>query len=355
MINAPETEVLKISESEPLSGLLVLSAGFEDRALEFISNIDMDKNTRIILVKFLNEISNNEEIYRKYCNIISESICEDNLITVVLKKDRPRDYSIDLGASLVNIPREINQMWVDISGMPSHMICATLQILRSYKPAYKLNLIYTSAKSYHPNKIEFNKLKKNQAEGIEYLPASLAREMSENLILNKFSGQRTNEGRSCLALFAGYEVHRSIGVIENVNPSILLLMYGKPEGDGLEWRLDLSRQLHKKFEKTRKSAVEEVSTLYLKDSIDYLNQYYEYIYDEYDLTIAPVCSKMHAVAAYLFWEAYEEVQLIFPLPVGYETERKAENVGQTYITILESKSSLFRDPLELSISNSQIK
>lgn len=346
MISSPETDVFNCAENNPISGLLVLSAGFEDRSFEFISNINLDKSLKVILVKYENDISDNEDIYKKYRDTITDHVDEDSLITVVLKQDCPRDYSTDIEVSLVDLPREINDIWIDISGMPTHAICASLQALRAYKLACKINVIYTSAQSYHPSLDEFNKLKEKQKEGVEYLPASLAREMSENLILSKFSGQRTNEGQSCLALFAGYEVHRSIGVIENVNPSILLLLYGKPEGEGLEWRLDLSKQLHKKFEKTRKSAVEEVSTLHLKDAINYLNDYYEYIYDEYDLTIAPVCSKMHAVAAYLFWENYKEVQLIFPLPIGYATDRKAEKVGETYLTTLESKSALFRDPME---------
>lgn len=342
MINAPETKEFKYDKGVPLSGLIVLSAGFEDRAREFISKISLDKNATIVLVKFENDIDGNDRIYEEYLRNVVNQVAEDSIATVVLDQSCPRDYSVDLEAALRKMPREINQIWLDISGMPSHAVCASLQVVRAYKPSYPINVIYTSAQTYHPSKSEFEILKDKQAEGIEYLPSSLAREMSENLILSNFSGQRTNEGQSCLALFAGYEVHRSAGVIENVNPSMLLLLYGKPEGEGLEWRLDLSRQLHQRFEKTRKSAVEEVSTLYLKEALEYLDQYYEYIYDEYDLTIAPVCSKMNAVAAYLFWEMYREVQLIFPLPIGYATDKKAECVGQTYITILEPKSSLFR-------------
>lgn len=351
MINSPDTIIFDAYKKNIVSGLLVLSAGFEDRAIEFVSKIKLEKNTRVVLVKFENDIIDNEERYKEYFSVINKHVHESNIITVSLSQDSPRDYSIDLEKSLNVLPREINNIWLDISGMPTHAICASLQVLRSYKPAYGVNVIYTSAQSYHPNEEEFKKLKEKQAEGVEYLPSSLAREMSENLILNKFSGQRTNEGQSCLALFAGYEVHRSTGVIENVNPSMLLLLYGKPEGVGLGWRLDLSKQLHEKFEKTRKSAVEEVSTLHLKASLDCLDQYYEYIYDEYDLTIAPVCSKMHAVAAYLFWETYKEVQLIFPLPIGYATEKKAVKVGHTFLTVLEPKSSLFRAPLASSSTN----
>ena len=348
MISAPETKEFKYEEHSSLSGLIVLSTGFEDRAREFISKVSLDENATVILVKFENDIEVNDMVYEEYRQVVANKVAEENITTVALNQSCPRSYISDLEIALQNMPREINKIWLDISGMPSHAICASLHVVRAYKPSYPVNVIYTSAQKYHPNKDEYDILKEKQAEGVEYLPSSLAKEMSENLILSQFSGQRTNEGQSCLALFAGYEVHRSAGVIENVNPSMLLLLYGRPEGDGLDWRLDLSKQLHQKFEKTRKSAVEEASTLHLKEALEYLDQYYEYIYDEYDLTISPVCSKMNAVAAYLFWEMYREVQLIFPLPIGYATDKKAERVGQVYITTLEPKNSLFRVSLDLT-------
>lgn len=347
MISAPTTEKYIHDNTKLTSGLLILSAGFEDRAFDFIKNTIFSKTVSIILIKFENDIDDNDAIYQKYYDCVASKIDENNIYKVILNQSSPRELLVDLEKLLQTMPREITEISVDISGMPSHVICASLYAIRAYKPSYPVNVIYTSAESYHPSEGEFEILKKKQIEGVEYLPSSLAREMSENLILRQFSGQRTNEGQSCLVLFAGYEVHRSAGVIENVNPSMLLFLYGKPEGEGLEWRLDLSKQLHKKFQKTRKSAVEEVSTLHIKESLDYLDQYYGFIYDDYDLTIAPVCSKMNAVAAYLFWETYREVQLIFPLPIGYATDRKAEKVGSTYITILEPKSSLFRNPLSL--------
>lgn len=346
MTNATDVKEFEYP-SDGLSGLIVLSAGFEDRAKEFISKVTLDKSSLVVLVKFNNDIEGNDEVFQEYLEIIKMKIDENRLITVSLSQKRPWDFPTDFKSALKQLPRDAYKIYLDISGMPSHAICISLEVLRGFKPEWATNVIYTSALNYHPNRNEFEKLKKKQADGIEYLPTSLAKEMSENLILNQFSGQRTNEGQSCLALFAGYEVHRSAGVIENVNPSVLLLLYGKPEGSGLDWRLDLSKQLHERFEKTRKSAVEEVSTLYLRDALAHLEEYYNFLYDEYDLTIAPVCSKMHAVATYVFWEKYKEIQLIFPLPIGYATDKKAEGVGKTYTAVLEPRSSLYE--VELSV------
>lgn len=161
-------------------------------------------------------------------------------------------------------------------------------------------------------------------------------------MLQSFSGHRSKEGVSCLAVFAGYEVHRTAGVIDNINPSMLLLLYGKPGDEKLRWRLDLSRSLHRKFESTRRTAVEEVSTLHLNESIEVLELYYQYLFEDYDFTIAPVCSKMQVVATFLFWERYREVQLVFPLPIGYATELSPKGVGRTFITELEPRNSLYR-------------
>lgn len=341
-VEAPKVETFEYNDKFFECDLLILSAGFEDRSFEFISKVKLKESTYVILIGFENDIVSNDETYQKYYSLINSYVSSANIFKSSIIQDNPRLFSTSLSEALMTIPRKVNNICIDISGMPTHSICMTFKAVRDFRPNHRQKIIYTSAKEYHPTKEEYSKLKQRQKEGVEYMPSSLSKEMSQNLILNCFSGQRTNEGQSCLVLFAGYEVHRSAGVIDNVNPSMLLLLYGKPEGEGLQWRLELSQELHRKFETSRKSGVEVVSTLNIQESLDYLDEYYEYLYDSYDLTIAPVCSKMHAVASYLFWEVYREVQLIFPLPVGYLTEKRAMHVDKTYQMSLQPRNSIYR-------------
>jgi hypothetical protein len=60
------------------------------------------------------------------------------------------------------------------------------------------------------------------------------------------------------------------------------------------------------------------------------------------LVIAPICSKMHVVTSYLFWEKYGEVQLTFPVPIGYDPSKSPRGFRLTYSVKLAAKHGLFR-------------
>jgi hypothetical protein len=197
------------------------------------------------------------------------------------------------------------------------------------------------AKSYQPSREEYERMKEKAGEeDIESLPRSMALEISRNLVLAEFAGHRSRDARSCLVIFAVYEIHRSSGVIGAVNPALLLLLYGRPGTSGIDWRTDLSKQLHRRFEKNRRTDAEVVSTLDPFDAVRLLEQYHGYLKDDYDLVISPICSKMNRIAAYMFWERYGEVQLKFPLPIGCDPKNGPSGVDKTYCLDLRARRGL---------------
>ncbi|MGX1928339.1 hypothetical protein [Flagellimonas sp. 2504JD4-2] len=345
--NNKEPEEFKYSHEDLDCDLLVVAAGFEDRAFRFISEIRVRKDAYCLLIGYRNGIENNSEIHKKYKARIEKLFQKSNVLNVQIAENGLQKVEKDLTRKLYSLPTRINNIWIDISGLPTYGICAALNALRTFYPNNFLNVIYTEAKSYHPEKKEYDRLLKESNGNIEFLPKSMALEMSEVLMLESFSGHRSEEGRSCLAIFCGYEVHRSAGVIESINPSLLLLLHGKPGNNSLTWRLDLAKQLHNKFEGTRKSAIEEVSTLNPFESVKILKEYYQYLFEDYDFTISPVCSKMQVVGMFLFWEEYREVQLVFPLPIGYSIEHQPVGFGKSYVTILKPRNTLYHETKNL--------
>lgn len=330
--------------STKISGTFFISAGFEDRAFEFISKANISsKDSYCVLIGFKFDILGNQDIYNKYQKIISEKFERENIFELTLQQHKPKEFEGSIKSVLDQIPKLEGKIWLDISGLPTYATCCLLKEIRETLPASSQNIIYTSAQIYFPTHDEYLSLKDKSHGEVEFLPPTMAREMSEVLILESFSGHRSKEGTSCLAIFAGYDARRSSGVIESINPSTLLMLYGTPGNDQINWRLDLSKELHSKFETTRKFASETVSTLQLKEPLSKLEKYYENLFEDYDFTIAPVCSKMQTVAVYLFWEKYKEVQLVFPLPIGYSIDRKPQGVCTTYVSILSPSSSFYRD------------
>lgn len=336
------TTRLNFKKSAHDCDLLILAAGFEDRAFHFLSNSTFKKDAICIIIEFHSNPELNVDVFLKYLNKAKELFAPEAIQIVWLRENNVQLFERDLNEKLSKLPRSITDVWIDISGMPAYAICISLNSVRIFYPTQSQNIIYSAAQSYFPTFEEYKILSKKSANNEEFVPKTMTMEMSEVLILETFSGHRSKEGISCLAVFPGYDANRTGGVIDSINPSMLLFLFGNPDTLELKWRLDLSKQLHRKFESTRKIAVEDVSTLDVKQSIDVLENYYEFLFEDYDFTIAPICSKMQVVGTFLFWERYKEVQLVFPLPVAYDIDKKPLGTSTTFRTTLEPRNSLYR-------------
>ncbi|PKB14103.1 hypothetical protein B0I00_2732 [Novosphingobium kunmingense] len=321
---------------------LILAAGFEDRAFRVLEAGEFRVGAQCIIIRFQNDVPGNNAVFERYFGLANLKFGHSNVHIVDLPHGAPSRLESSIGRTLAVLPRDARVFGVDLSGQPAYAICMTLKALRAHRSGERQIIYYTAAIQYHPTKEEYDAI--GASDEIELLPRSMALEMSENLSLDAFSGYRSQNARSCLAILAGYEVHRSTGVVEAVNPSLLLLMYGNPGDDSLSWRLDLSKRLHRKFERGRRTASEVVSTLHVNETLEMLERYYDFLIDDYDMVVAPIGSKMHSLAAYLFWERYGEIRLTFPLPIGYDPEIRPEGAGVTYEVTLEPQRPLFLVP-----------
>lgn len=333
------------AQSEIPSNAIILAAGFEDRAFEILDKGSFKEGAVCILIRFRNGVPGNKVMYRKYFSRACEVFGDDSVFTVDLRSDEPSSLSKSMFNCLRENDSKISQIAIDVSGMPAHAICQVLRCVREFRAEEKQTLLYTAAKDYLPKKEDCAEILAGKS-AIELMPDSLALEMSENLLLDEFRGYRSENARSFLSVFAGFEVHRSAGVIDAINPSMLLLMYGLPGEKQNSWRINLSKILHEKFETGRRAAKEEVSTLQIGESISTLEKYYHFMIDDYDMILSPVGSKMQTVASYLFWEQYGEIQLTFPIPIGYNPENRPKGVSGSYIATLYPKSTIYREPID---------
>jgi hypothetical protein len=338
-----EVELLdKISRVTEEVDALIVAAGFEERAFKVLPDGKFKQDAHCILIRFENSVTGNDEVFDRFHVVAQQHFTPSNLHVIALSHGDLGRFEEDLGNLIVTLPRSLRRFAIDVSGIPSYAICATLRVVRVHRSEERQTVFYTAAIQYNPTREEYDRLSARSPDEIELLPKSMALEMAENLVPDSFAGYRSHNAKTCLVVFAGYEAHRSTGVIEAINPSLLLLLYGRPGDDSLGWRLDLSRKLHRKFERGRRAATEVVSTLHVRESLDTLQLYYDYLIDDYDFVVSPICSKMHVIATYLFWEMYGEVQLTFPIPIGYNPQYGPRGIGSTYAVTLEPKRQLFR-------------
>ena len=325
--------------------LLILTAGFEERARRLQTMLKRVRLGRVLLVHYPPGIEGNDDALRDMQSDLESRA--DECVTVLLDARRPDNFIADVKRALARWRPDISgEIWLDVTPLPMQGICSALAAIRESLPNVPLRVIYTEAGEYNPTRREVvaHELDDETVEAAS--PPALSTEMSGNLIPKHFAGASSEVG-TCLFLFAGYEKHRSLGVVDELNPSKLVLIYGRPERDELQWRLKWSRRLHSSLPATRPTSVETVSTLNPWESLTILSRYYGYLFSDHNVAVAPVCSKMQCVAAYLFWERHRDAQLVFPLPVTYLPHNFSKGHRDTFHFLLpdaRSATPLFAMP-----------
>jgi hypothetical protein len=300
---------------------LIVAAGFEERALKVIDVVKNRLPRRILVARYAQRLKENENTFKRMVEIVSE---QGRAAIEVIDFDprAPDKYLANLRDFAVGLrPIMEHEVWVDISAFAMQGICATLAAVREALGPAVIRVLYTEAELYYPRKSDVEK------KGEAY--DALSREMSANLIPKRFAGM-ANETSTCLLLFAGYEKHRSVGVVDQLNPAKVVLIFGKPPREDLQWRLAWSQRLHDPIRASRPTSSEVISTLDPMEALQVLSEYYGYLFSDHNIAVTPLCSKMQAVAVYLFWERYRDVQLVFPLPVSYLPGRFSERTGAVF-------------------------
>ena len=97
----------------------------------------------------------------------------------------------------------------------------------------------------------------------------------------------------------------------------------------------LSRALHEDLFPKWRLREAEVSTFAVTDIVEQLEDAFRILYSDYDIAIAPQCSKMQGLAAYLFWRRHPEVQLLFTIPVRFNPDHYSQGARNTYVYEIE--------------------
>lgn len=325
-------DVRETRESSRKCAALILAAGYEDRARAFLDKIWPADLSNVIVLRYASPPEENEKAFSWMLKKLKTGGRQPKISTIPFNFRKTVELAELLEVTLRKIPDDSgDSLWVDISGLTNYAICVVLYTCRKVFPFKAVKLFYTDADEYFPSESDYRQWSERGKSGnLRDLTPSLTSEMSTNLILDIFSGFTLRKDPTCLILFAGYEKHRSIGVIESVNPSKLVIIHGVPPEAGAGWRPQMSKELHETLVTERVRAEEECSLLDVGENIRLLSEYYEMLYDDHNICIAPICGKMQAVATYLVWERFRDIQLNFPLPVHYLALRSSRGVRGTY-------------------------
>jgi hypothetical protein len=220
---------------------------------------------------------------------------------------------------------------IDISGMTHLWALGAIHACLSC--GLSVAVIYTEARSYFPPKQELQKIVRSWEQReydivSQYLQSAGLKTVH---IVPEFGGNFRPGRKNCLAVFVGYEPNRIRGLVEQYAPGALIVLYGRSPHEKLLWRTQLSKDLHKELFSGWYVREAEISTFLVSEILSKLEDEFQILQEEYDLAIAPQCSKMQAIASYIFWRKHPEVQLLFTSPVRFNPDRYSSGVGGTFI------------------------
>jgi hypothetical protein len=314
--------------------LLIAAGGFEDRALAFVKAMRQRRIVikRAIILHYPSDLLENERNYELLLPEIATA-CSGTPIPVDVDPTRPIvsyeriKTAVRITDAVTTRPRAV----IDISSM-THM-WAIGAMHACIEAGYDVSIAYSEADQYFPLRRQARELKRawlardyKKAEKLLQSAALMAVH-----ILPDFAGNLRPAHPSCLILFAGYEPNRLEGLVESYAPGALVVLYGKSPRAKHNWRSVLSKQLHESMFANWPRREEECSTIDPDKATEKLEQIFSVISHKYDIAIAPHCSKMQAVGAYVFWRQHPETQLIFTSPVRFRPAQYSSGVKELYV------------------------
>lgn len=316
------------------AGLVVCAGGFEQRARGFVSRL---RTTRFstescLLLRYGNDpAEENEANYRRLRDRL-RFLCSTVIDTVPFNDGNSVQGGQDVQRKIHEACAHLDARcaFIDISAM-THLLAAS-SVHACLSCGLRTTVVYTEAKSYFPTKEMRQQVvrawrTKNYDVARRFLQSAGLKAVQ---ILPDFSGNFRPGHQTCLVVFAGHEPNRVEGLVDDYAPGALIVLYGVSPHSNLRWRTELSKDLHAELFSQWLVRKREVSTLRIDEILGSLETEFGTIRHQYDVAIAPQCSKMQAIASYLFWRRHPEVQLIFTSPVNFNPARYSHGTGRTF-------------------------
>jgi hypothetical protein len=322
-------------------GLFICAGGFEARALSFIRGLTRPqfRFAASLVLCYENQFPENQ----KNLSYILDRLrylhgATPEVVGVNSKKPNQTLRALRETVLTASAKLRYQAVVIDISGM-SQML-ALCSIHACFSAGLPVTIVYTEARSYFPTKPEGEKLirawnDQNFEVAARYLQSQGLKSIH---ILSEFAGSFRPTKPTCLMVFLGYEPNRIEGLIDRYAPDRLVALYGRSPHERFRWRTTLSKRLHEPLLENVPVRKREVSTLEVDEIVSALEAEFDVLHEFYEIAIAPQCSKMQAVATYLFWLQHPEVQLVFTSPVRFNPEHYSRGSSKTFVYELPAQA-----------------
>lgn len=326
-IGFPEIKKLSIPLGLPKAALIA-AVGFEERMFGIPDEVSR-KGKRfgsVIGVEYKPfEPKNRKEDFHSKAKSIVPS--EKQISYAFYDRSCPAESEVGIRKKIKEL-EHFEEIWLDISAMTRMAIVLILQQIKLTEYRGNLRIVYTEAKEYYPRtKKEFEEVRNEVGNGhpLEFLTTGVLGTCTTPSLSTP-----TMQGYPLmLVTFPRFNPNLLLALKNDLSPNRIILIDGKPHKERNKWRMDALREINKAIceDVERKEHKRRIaSTFYYREVIEVLEEIYQEYSYTHKIAVAPAASKLQAVGIFLFKQMHPDIQIVYPTPQKFRTERYTEEV-----------------------------
>jgi hypothetical protein len=311
------------------TGLFLCALGFEPRCIT-IPTLLADARHRARQVTYI-QYSTNYADNAVNLPALQQSLSALGTLVEPLLADSP-NFATRLrslvGTLTASSQAEPPRLVLDISVLANRAILTCMKVL--LETPVHLTVLYAEAAQYYPTREMFEA----RSEASDDQPVDLEFGVADVTISPEHPGLHLEALPDAVILFPSFKPQRSLAVLDRIDPSLRLSpgdkvvwLIGIPRLEADRWRLDAMRRLNSISEQAPQY---QVSTFDYKDTIQTLHSIHEHLWDRYNITVAPMGSKLQALGTTLFSYMHPDVRVMFATPREYNARQYSRGCKATW-------------------------
>ncbi|MBU8900953.1 hypothetical protein KRR26_35690 [Corallococcus sp. M34] len=328
----PEAKAIDAPSIAPNS-VLVMCAGFEDRALEVLGRAlnRGEKNFRLLCVDYLPAVLANrraevEQLCRKR-GITLESVTYD------------RENPASGGEKVLRAAGAASRLYIDISGMSRLLIVQLLAEVVRGGHLLKTEVLYVDAAEYPPSKHTVDAELRNSGDPVGLMMFLSAGVFGLTVVPELSSVEMQGQPIRVVA-FPSWNPSQVAALCAEMQTSSFTVVNGIPRDEPDYWKLEAMRQLNR-IDSLSPREEFSVSTRDYRDVLRLLLQIYHDHAQREKIVVSPTGSKMQSVAVGLVCGWLRDIQIAYPTPREFSPpDRYTRGIGGVYSLSFEACSAL---------------
>ena len=302
---------------------LVMCAGFEDRALAVIEQMQREghKGFAVAVIQYLPTHQHNRiSELLKLCDQLNVRTSE-----FVYDRERPAGFGEHIAEFLQQFPRAM----IDVSGMSRLLIVQIMAALLK-KQEVNVTVIYGEANVYLPSRETFDR--DRRASGLRSSVGYLSSGIFEVVTTPELGSVSMLGEPIRLVAFPSFDPAQLGNLIQELQPTHIDVIHGTSPREDMAWRTQAVQELNGSSLKQREVQNQyRLSTLHYAETIDTLSKIYACRSAFDRLVVSPTGSKMQSVAVGIFRAVFDDIQIVYPTPQTFvEPESYTRGLRQLY-------------------------